>query len=168
MTREEAERQARASEQADASKTSTPHRQSSFPISRRSTDRVIQMAEKQAEKTEKQGANEDPRRDRTLTSRRSPSAERTGGAAGATLPVVEEAGEACSREASVLDEKPTRSPKPSSMEQHKVSTPSGIDGDVVRPLPPTNLPCLPQFNRFSMGLGSGTPQNPNSEVRTEP
>jgi 1-phosphatidylinositol-4-phosphate 5-kinase len=47
-----------------------------------------------AERAEKQGGSEEDRHQRTLTTARSPSAERTNGVAGATLPVVEEAGEA--------------------------------------------------------------------------
>ena len=154
MTREEAEKQVRMSEQADASMTSTPHRQSSFPFSRRSTDKVIDRAEKQAEKTEKQGAVEDPRRDRTLTSQRSPSAERTSGAAGATLPVVEEAGEACSREASVMDEKAVPSPNPVVIKDSTPSpAPATSTDTALRSSPADDLPSIPHFNRLSLGLG---------------
>ena len=66
----------------------------------------MEKAEKQALKSEEHGANEDERRDRTLSAMRSPSAERTNGVAGATLPVVEEDGEATSREDSLSNEKP--------------------------------------------------------------
>lgn len=105
MTKEEAEREAQAMDGLDGSATTSPHRKSSFTASRRSTDKVIEKAEKQAEKTEREGAVEDPRRDRTLTSVRSPSADMAGNITSTTLPVVEEAGEANSREESVMDEK---------------------------------------------------------------
>jgi 1-phosphatidylinositol-4-phosphate 5-kinase len=54
----------------------------------------MRRAEKQAGKTERAGANESTSPDRTLSTVRSPSAERSGGITGQTLPVVEEAGEA--------------------------------------------------------------------------
>lgn len=63
-------------------------------LSRSSTDRVMEKAEKQARKSEKDGAGESERPDRTLSAVRSPSADRSNGVTGATLPVVEEAGEA--------------------------------------------------------------------------
>ncbi len=59
---------------------------------------MIQKAEKQAQRSEKQGASDEGMRDRTLT------ADRAGGAQGATLPVVEEDGEAGSREDSIRHE----------------------------------------------------------------
>ncbi|MCJ1308710.1 Phosphatidylinositol-4-phosphate 5-kinase [Agyrium rufum] len=65
-------------------------------LSRSSTDRVMEKAERQARKTEDQGANEEEQPDRTLSAARSPSAERTNGLAGATLPIVEEAVEGAS------------------------------------------------------------------------
>ena len=145
--------------------SSTPHRELSFPVSQRSTDKtstkdrrsldqrstdkVVEKAEKQAQKTEKEGATEEPQRDRTLTSTRSPSAERSGGAAGATLPVVQEDGEAGSREESITDEK--------------------AEASKIHSLPPTDstretttssdpgLPSIPKFKRLSLGLGSSSP-----------
>ena len=95
MNKEEQEREAQSGDHLDGSIDT--HRQSSFPISRPSTDRVIEKAEKQAHKTEKEGAAEDPKRDRTLTVVRSPSVERASGAGGTTLPVVEEDADAASR-----------------------------------------------------------------------
>jgi hypothetical protein len=56
-------------------------------------ERTLEKAEKQAVKTERHGAVENEKADRTLMTTRSPSAERTGGTHGTTLPVVEEAGE---------------------------------------------------------------------------
>ncbi|KAI9787668.1 MAG: Phosphatidylinositol-4-phosphate 5-kinase [Geoglossum umbratile] len=71
-----------------------------------------------AERAERQGVNEEDRPPRTLTTVRSPSAERTNGVAGATLPVVEEVGEAGStsgrsRNGSFRrEDTPTRAPPP--------------------------------------------------------
>lgn len=164
MTKEEQERAAEAGGQLDGSIETT--RQSSFPISYKE-NKVVEQAEKQARKTEKQGATEDRHRDRTLGSMRSPSADRSGGVAGATLPVVEEDKEASSREASVQDEKAGSAP------------PSGVAHTDERdeqppPTPPKDkppasteqlssdkqLPSLPNFNRLSMGLHSAAPQAP--------
>ena len=83
----------------------------------------MDRAERQARKSERHGANEDETPDRMIASIRSPSAERSGGAAGATLPVVEEAGEAGStsgrsggsraeslRQEKLVEQKPGMSP----------------------------------------------------------
>lgn len=109
LAKEEQERGVRSSEQLDGPTSltapSTGNRKSSVDISRKSIDKVIEKAEKQARKSEEHGATEDERRDRTLSAMRSPSAERTNGVAGATLPVVEEDGEATSREDSLSNEK---------------------------------------------------------------
>ncbi|KAH0534110.1 hypothetical protein GP486_008932, partial [Trichoglossum hirsutum] len=82
----------KSKEEAERAKQSMPSedggvRQPSQLFSRWSSDNA-------AGGPEKQGASEEDRPQRTLSSVRSPSAERTGGVAGATLPVVEEAGEA--------------------------------------------------------------------------
>lgn len=105
MTREEQERVAHSSEQMDGSTSHHTNQRSSFNLSRKSTDRVIERAEKQARMSEEHGATEDERKDRTLSAKRSGSADRTNGVAGATLPVVEEDREASSREASLHNEK---------------------------------------------------------------
>lgn len=162
MTREEAEREAQASEPLGSSVAGTLHGEVSFPGSRksldktsskdrksldqRSIDKVIEKAEKQAQKTEREGATEDPQRDRTLTSVRSPSAERTGGTAGKTLPVVQEDGEG-SREESIHDEK-VGPPAP-----HGRSPRELVKETIIHPSEP-GLPSIPKFNRLSMGLGS--------------
>ena len=154
MTKEEQERQAQNGDHLDGS--IDIHRQSSFPISRRSTDRVIEKAEKQAHKAEKDGAMEDPKRDRTLGVVRSPSVERAGGAGGATLPVVEEDAEAASREDSVYNEEAGGS----------VLNDVPLTGEQPPPTPPKDgmhlpndkrLPSLPNFNRLSMGISSTNP-----------
>lgn len=63
-------------------------------LPRSPVDKTMEKAQKQAEKSERKGANEQVMSDRTLGTMRSPSAERSHGQAGSTLPVVEEAGEA--------------------------------------------------------------------------
>lgn len=111
-TKEEVEREAQASEQLNNSFDSThaittadyPGGPSSN-ITRRSTERVIERAEKQARKSEDRGAIEDERRDRTISAVRSSSVDRSSAMAGQTLPVVEEDGEANSREDSLHNEK---------------------------------------------------------------
>lgn len=100
MTAEEAEREKQSGEHLDGA-----HRQTSFGLSRKSTDKVVQKVEKQAQKTEQQGANEETTPDRTITSMRSTSAEIQGGVGGQTLPVVEEDGEAGSRDHSPNNQK---------------------------------------------------------------
>ena len=150
MTKEEQERQAQSGDLLDNSIDT--HRQSSFPTSRHSTDRVIEKAEKQAHKTEKEGATEDPKRDRTLSTVRSPSVERAGGGGGATLPVVEEDAEAASREdsvngGSVPDHEPSTDERPP-------PTPSK---DGMRLPIDKRLPSIPDFNRLSMGLSTTGP-----------
>ena len=107
MTAEEAEREKQSGDQFDGT-----HRQTSFGLSRRSTDKVVHQAEKQANKTKRQGADEEAMPDRTLTSVRSPSAEMTGGMGGQTLPVVEEDGEAGSRDHSPNNHKDERGDSP--------------------------------------------------------
>ncbi|KAL8778313.1 MAG: hypothetical protein Q9213_007473 [Squamulea squamosa] len=148
-TKEQAERESRSTDQMDGS-THTD-RQSSFSFSRHSTDRVIQKAEKQAQKSEKQGASEDNVRDRTLTAEKNPSA---------TLPVVEEDGEAGSREDSIpRDQVPMTQPSDddtnpvSSGETQIVSTTEGASGH-------RHLPSLPFIPRLSMTDSTGLASPP--------
>ena len=153
MTKEEQERQAQSADQPDGSIDT--HRQSSFHISRRSTDQVIEKAEKQANKSEKKGAMEDPKRDRTLTVVRSPSVERAGGA---TLPVVEEDAEAASREDSLHNEKAPSGGVPDGVpltSEGPPPTPPEKDG--MRLPDDKQLPSLPNFNRLSMGMTTAAP-----------
>ncbi|KAL8925128.1 MAG: hypothetical protein Q9208_003633 [Pyrenodesmia sp. 3 TL-2023] len=98
-TKEAAERESHSTEQPLDGSIHTD-RHPSVTLSRHSTDKVIQKAEKQAQKSEKQGASDEGMRDRTLAT------DRAGGGQGATLPVVEEDGEAGSREDSIRHEKP--------------------------------------------------------------
>ncbi|KAL8643118.1 MAG: hypothetical protein Q9228_000243 [Teloschistes exilis] len=145
-TKEEVEREPRSTDQMDGSVHTD--RQPSFTLSRHSTDKVIQKAEKQAQKTEKQGASEENLRDRTLT------ADRTGGAGGTTLPVVEEDGEkeaGGSREDSIRYQR-SNDHFSSAEETNPVSSgetqihhrPSGGERQ--------HLPSIPFFNRLSLGL----------------
>lgn len=156
MTKEEVEREAQSADQVDGSIHT--HREPSFPTSGRSGDKVVDKAEQQAHKTETKGLIEEPSRDRTLSAVRSPSAERAAGVGGSTLPVVEEDGEAGSREESIRDE------KAGGLDNNEPKSPG-----LPPPVPPKNilrrdapsadgaLPSLPTFNRLSLGLGSSTP-----------
>ena len=154
MTKEEQERQAQSGDLHDGSIDT--HRQSSFPISRSSTDRVIGKAEKQAHKTEKEGAMEDPKHDRTLGVVRSPSVERAGGAGGATLPVVEEDAEAASRDDSVNNEEAGGS-MPDGVPLTGARPPLMPSEDEVQLPSDKRLPSLPNFNRLSMGISTTAP-----------
>lgn len=89
MSREEVEREKQNAERTTSSLD--PQLRSGRGITRSSTDRAMDKAEKQAHRTELDGVSEREMPDRTL---RSTSADRSNGPAGATLPVVDEAGEA--------------------------------------------------------------------------
>ena len=149
MTKEEQDREAESRDQHDGSIDTTRH-------SRKSSDnKVVQRAEKQAHKTEMEGAVEEPQHDRTRSAMRSSSAERSQGVQGATLPVVEEAGEAGSREDIVLPEKAEETYSENAHPMHEKqlanSPQDQLTGD-------EQLLSLPKFNRLSMGLG--TPKTP--------
>lgn len=60
------------------------------------SDDILERAREEAQRTERNGANESERPNRGISTVRSPSAERTGGTSGAVLPIVEEAGEGSS------------------------------------------------------------------------
>ncbi|KAL8840590.1 MAG: hypothetical protein Q9170_001276 [Blastenia crenularia] len=151
-TKEQAERESRSIDQLDGSVLTD--RQPSFSLSRHSTDKVIQKAEKQAQKTvEQQGASEENLRDRTLT------AERSGGPAGATLPVVEEDGEAGSREDSIghdgrsegqLETETETEPEPTSSGETQI-----VASNERRKEGHRHLPSLPFLPRLSMGASLG-------------
>ncbi|SLM37097.1 phosphatidylinositol-4-phosphate 5-kinase its3 [Lasallia pustulata] len=89
-TREEAERELQWNDQLDGS---IHTRTSSHYLPRASAERTTDKAEKQARKPEQAGPPEANVPEKFLSTVRSPSVERTNGLAGATLPVVEEAGE---------------------------------------------------------------------------
>lgn len=76
---------------------STRRRSGSQHMHRTTTSNTtIQRNENEAMKSEKNGDADDEAEPRKISTRRSPSAERTGGLQGQTLPVVEELGEASS------------------------------------------------------------------------
>ena len=157
MTKEEQERDVGSGEQLDGSINATALHTNNLSNSRPSYENsAVEKAEKSAMKTEKEGATEEPQHDRTLSTMRSPSAERSSGLQGATLPVVEEDGETgTSREDLNQDERAIES---TSME---------LPGQETKCLEPMfknehnagegQLPSIPNFNRLSMGMTS-TPQ----------
>ena len=144
-TKEEVDREAHASDQLDGSLTPS-QRHPSWSMTRTSTDKVIEKAEKQAHKLEKEGSNDEPLKDRTITAARSPSTDRAGGLTGATLPVVQEDTE-CSREASLRDEKSNN--RPPAMGQPDRLPSDSVSGGAI-------LPNLPTLQRLSLGLTSNT------------
>ncbi|KAG0647305.1 Phosphatidylinositol 4-phosphate 5-kinase its3 [Hyphodiscus hymeniophilus] len=76
---------------------STRRRSGSMPMHKSNTpNATIQRNENEALKSERRGDSDEPAEPRTISTVRSPSAERTGGMQGQTLPVVEEMGEASS------------------------------------------------------------------------
>ena len=144
-TKEEVDREINAADQLDGS-TTPSHRQPSWSISRKSTDKVIEKAEKQAQKSEKEGASEDPGKDRTLTARHL-SADKGGGGNGATLPVVQEDTEG-SREASIRDEKS----QSRLLQKTSQTSTSNRDTAAVN----ATIPNIPPLQRLSLGLGPTT------------
>ena len=63
MTKEEVGREASAGDQLDGSINGS-RRQPSWSVSRTSTDKVIEKAEIQAQKSEEKGVSEEPKKDR--------------------------------------------------------------------------------------------------------
>ena len=92
MPREEAERQSR--DQLDGSIHT--NRPSSHYLSRSSTDRVMEKAEKQAQRTADRSGSDDEPRDRTISVAQRPSPDIPIAIAGTTLPIVQEDGEVSS------------------------------------------------------------------------
>lgn len=163
MTKEEQEREIESGEQLDG--TSGTTRQLSFPNSRKSNEaKVTEKVGKQAHKTDIASTIEEPQRDRALSAVRSPSAERSGGITGPTLPVVEEDGEAASREDSVQDEK-AGGVLTNGMNHNLHNNerwPPTPEKDGMLPskdqlASSSQLPSLPNFNRLSLGLQSSAP-----------
>ncbi|KAL1650088.1 Phosphatidylinositol-4-phosphate 5-kinase [Didymella pomorum] len=110
-------------------------------ISRSSTDRVMEKAEHQAEKTQRHGVPEQHVPNLQMRVVRSPSAER--GDIGTTLPVVEEAGEASSLggRSNRSHEAPTRSPPaPPTEETHATPLQRPLARDVEHGRPPPTPP----------------------------
>jgi len=100
-TREETEREAAEKAATEAmgvtSSETARSRLDTHQTQRSNPDNlVIQRAETEAMKSEKRGSSEDSVPNRTLTTVRSSSAERTNDRAGMTLPIVDEVGESSS------------------------------------------------------------------------
>lgn len=112
-------------------------------ISRSSTDRVMEKAEHQAEKSQRHGEPERAVPNLQMRAVRSPSAER--GEIGTTLPVVEEAGEASSLggRSNRSYDAPTRSPPPpppETQETHVTPLQRPLARDVEHGRPPPTPP----------------------------
>ena len=151
MTREEAERGAQSSDQGGGA--SGVNRQ----FNRTSTDKAVRKSEQQAPKPIDEGASEDASKDRTWSEARSPSSEKPNVAGSATLPIVEEAGEAGSREASMNNEKPNGSlmpgeespplladqPPPTPLKDLAVSPTPSREPTAVLPTPSQDLTAAP-------------------------
>lgn len=142
-------------------------------VSRSSTDRVMDKAEHQAEKTQRHGTPEQQVPNLQLRAVRSPSAER--GEMGTVLPVVEEAGEASSLggRSNRSHDAPTRSPPPPPTENAHVTPlqrPLARDVEHGRP-PPTppkdsataseeRPPTPPKDDHYAHNRHSGPPTPP--------
>lgn len=156
MAKEEVERETQSGDQRDGSMST--NRQ----ITRSSTDKVVSKAELQAQKTVIHGASEDVPPEKTLSTLRRVSAEKPNGVPGATLPVVEEAGEAGSREDSMRNEKSPglsaahdcSSPMPSnnvkSFEEQRPEM-TVMDSPTLK----NELPSIPHISRISMTSALG-------------
>ena len=112
-------------------------------ISRSSTDRVMEKAEHQAEKSQRHGEPERAVPNLQMRAVRSPSAER--GEIGTTLPVVEEAGEASSLggRSNRSHDAPTRSPPPppsDTQDAHSTPLQRPLARDVEHGRPPPTPP----------------------------
>lgn len=101
MTKEEAEREKQSHDGRDGSFGANRR------LSRTSTDKMVNKTGPHVSKSTVEGPPEGAISEKTLGPVRSPSPDKTNGvSAGATLPVVEEDGEANSREDSMHSEKP--------------------------------------------------------------
>lgn len=144
-TREEAEREAAEQPATQSfggvSSDMARNRSDTHQTQRSNTDNpVIQKAKTEAIKTEKRGSSEDSIPDRTLTTVRSPSAERANDRGGMTLPIVDEVGESSStggRSAQDADENGTD-------KEHRPPTPPKDNGFV-----PESSPKMPVSLRNS-------------------
>lgn len=142
-------------------------------ISRSSTDRVMEKAERQAEKSQRHGAPERDVPNLQIRAVRSPSAER--GDIGTTLPVVEEAGEASSLggRSNRSHDAPSRSPPPPPTDEAHATPlqrPVARDMEHGRP-PPTppkdsatgseeRPPTPPKDDHYAHNRHSGPPTPP--------
>ena len=158
MPREESE--IRAQDHTDGSIHT--NRPSSHYLSRSSTDRVIERAEKQAQRTEEQGTREDETRDHTLSVVRSPSVDRSNGVTGSTLPIVEEAGENSSTgERSARScERELEAPLPVPQESNGRVSEAPPLGGKPPPTPPKD--CIPRDKQLpSLPIAPHTAASPN-------
>ena len=90
LSKEEVERQKQSQEQGQASMDTF---RSSHAIQRSSTERTMEMAEKQVVKSEKTLSNDPEPRERILSTIRTSQADLPNGGGPSTLPVVQEVGE---------------------------------------------------------------------------
>lgn len=153
-----------------------PSNQASPRDGEEKTEKVMERAERQAERSKRHGANENAVPNKTLTSARSPSAER-GDPGGYTLPVVEEDVEGQSMGGrsgrSARSNDPSPSPHPDHREGRSLERPQTLglppplmhyasqeDGSEPRP-PPT-----PPKDRPSATLSISPNRRPNSRPLT--
>lgn len=133
MTKEEAEREKQSYDGRDGSFGA--HRR----LSRTSTDKMVNKMGPHVPKSTVEGPLEGASHEKTSGSVRSPSPEKVNGvSAGATLPVVEEDGEANSREDSMHSEKSHRA-NSSNAKQHL----SESHPPLIPPNPPSAVPLSP-------------------------
>lgn len=155
MSKEEAARHTASHDRADLQGSLEVHRTSSG-VPRSPADRALERAEHQARKSQRDGVSEGDIPDRSLGTVRSMSADRSGGVAGSTLPVVEEAGEAAStggrsgrsnrstngRADNEKDEGRGRSPATFLPVEDTTGSATGTDGHLGLP----NVPHLPPLS----------------------
>ena len=135
------------------------HSEASGGGPRKSTDKMLEKAEKQARKSLENSGSESSR-DRTLGTTQSPSSDPNGNAGNATLPIVEEDGEGTSREDSLRQDPKSAAPSP--MPEHGTlqnpdgtkQPPAAADGLDISQLP--NMPLMSPL-RFS-GTPMGSPE----------
>jgi hypothetical protein len=163
-------------EEAEREKQSGDGRRGSFGanqyLSRTSTDRVINKAEPKGHKPAPGASLEDTTHDRTLTAVRSPSPDKPNGVPSTTLPVVEEVGEANSREDSMHNEK-VNGVIPGKittlLDNNHPHLPPSQPSSTVPPTPAKDdrpldkeLPPIPHLSRFSMTETLAAQLTPNS------
>jgi 1-phosphatidylinositol-4-phosphate 5-kinase len=139
-TREEAEREAAEQPAAQSlggvSSDMARNRSDTHQTLRSNADNsVIQKAKTEAIKTEKRGSSEDSIPDRTLTTVRSPSAERTNDRGGMTLPIVDEVGESSSTGGRSAQDADERGDENGTDKEHRPPTPLKDNGLVPESSP---------------------------------
>lgn len=139
-TREEAEKDAAGQLVAQSpgivSSDIARNRSDTHQTQRFNTDNpVIQKAKTEAIKTEKRGSSEDSVPDRTLTTVRSPSAERTNDRGGMTLPIVDEVGESSSMGGRSAQDADDRGGENGTDNEHRPPAPPKDNGLIPEPSP---------------------------------